>query len=361
MSGHHLFYVRLLALAYAKGVIWLTSQGAVESREARTHLEDLMASGAVQPLVLEPWPSRLKVLQKAGNAGALIVLPHADAWLTKLPMVQLSRRHKGLEYRALIMRPPSDARPVEGAAAAARRVVKLVAINVVNLLGHVASCNVKLYALIDPFGYRPDSVPKGTVAVQDPIIQRAVPTRHSARRRMGVLDNSLVVGLIGAIDDRKNPDIVAAACAHAFRQFAGQLLVVGRLSAELRERIESSGLTSQQLVIREGYASEEDLVAAATACDVIALLYDNAQSPSGVLGLACQVGASVLVPADTRLAEMAGMAGIDIACDIDALSAASALTSAVRSGLALRKTRIQEAASRLNDTDFTNKLIGETR
>jgi glycosyltransferase involved in cell wall biosynthesis len=175
---------------------------------------------------------------------------------------------------------------------------------------------------------------------------------------MGVLDTAVVVGLIGTIDPRKNPDIVAAACAQAFQKFAGQLLVVGRLSEELGERIKSSGLTSQQLVIREGYASEDDLVAAAAACDIIALLYDNAYSPSGVLALACQVGASVLVPAETRLAEMASMAGIGIACDIDAHSAADAVTSAVQAGLALRKAKIQKAASRLNDADFTNKLIG---
>jgi len=214
---------------------------------------------------------------------------------------------------------------------------------------------VRLYGLIDPFGFGSAHLPNGTVAIQDPIVPRRVPTQRAARAALGLSDDAFVVGLLGAINDRKNPRVIAEACAQAFDSTNDKLLVVGKIEARARERIEGAGLNNQQIFLADGYVSDEDLVTAASACNIIALLYDNAQSPSGILALACQVGTLVLVPKDTQLADLAYWAGIGVPCAIDAQSAFNAIHKVIREGLRPEE-RVRNAISKLSDNDFVAKL-----
>jgi len=214
---------------------------------------------------------------------------------------------------------------------------------------------VRLYALIDPFGVGTAHLPDGTVAIQDPIVPRQVPTQCAARAALGISNNAFVVGLLGAINDRKNPGVIAEACARIFDSTDGKLLVVGKIEAHARRRVEAAGLNDQQISLSDGYVSDEDLITAASACNIIALLYDNAQSPSGILALACQVGALVLVPKDTQLADLASWAGIGVPCSIDAQSASHAIHMVIRERLRPDE-RVRDAVSRLSDNDFVSKL-----
>jgi glycosyltransferase involved in cell wall biosynthesis len=214
---------------------------------------------------------------------------------------------------------------------------------------------VRLYGLIDPFGFGTAHLPNGTDAIRDPIVPRPVPTQDAARAALGISDDAFVVGLLGAINQRKNPGVIAEACAQAFDSTDGKLLVVGKVEARARERIEAAGLNSEQISLSDDYVSEQDLVTAASACNIIALLYDNAQSPSGILALACQVGALVLVPKNTPLADLAYRAGIGVPCSIDARSASNAIDKVIREKLR-PEDRVRDAISKLSDNDFVAKL-----
>ncbi len=131
-----------------------------------------------------------------------------------------------------------------------RRLGKYVAIKLVRLLQGVAFSDVPLYSLVDPFGFTAGSVPKGTIPLQDPIRPRQVATRSAARQKFGVSDHAVVIGLLGAIGPRKNPGVIAAACARIFSTTPGKLLMVGTIAADVKDQIHAAGLDQDQLILQ---------------------------------------------------------------------------------------------------------------
>jgi glycosyltransferase involved in cell wall biosynthesis len=356
-SGHHLFYVRLLAEAHPHGIEWVTTRSALSSKQSMTHLGNLISSGAIRPLTLQPWPNQLRILKDVGGPGDIVALPHGDSWLPYLPLIQLDPRARGRRYRVLLMRPPATGLGKPGVLV--RRLGKFAAIRIAHALQEISFPEVRIYSLVDPFGFTADSVPKGTTSIQDPILQRHIPTRSDAREKLGIVDDEVVIGLLGAIGPRKNPGVIAAACAETFATNPGKLLVVGTLAPGVKEEIEAAGLRKDQLILRDGYVSDDDLVDAARASDIIALLYDNAQSPSGILALACQVGSLVLVPQQTQLADIARLVGIGLPCRVDAISVTAAIAKAVERGFML-DPHARDARARLSDQDFVSKMTADS-
>ena len=132
-----------------------------------------------------------------------------------------------------------------------RRLGKYVAIKLVRLLQGVAFSDVRLYSLVDPFGFTAGSVPKGTIPLQDPIRPRQVATRSAARQKFGVSDHAVVIGLLGAIGPRKNPGVIAAACARIFSTTPGKLLMVGTIRRSSRGEFTPLALTKINLILQE--------------------------------------------------------------------------------------------------------------
>src|SRR5829696_7453766 len=74
-SGHHLFYVRLLAEAHPGGIEWVTTRSALLSKQSITHLGGLISSGVIRPLTLDPWPNQWRILKDLGSPGDIVALP----------------------------------------------------------------------------------------------------------------------------------------------------------------------------------------------------------------------------------------------------------------------------------------------
>jgi glycosyltransferase involved in cell wall biosynthesis len=352
-SGHRLYYVRVLAEGCTSPLEWVTTAAAVASQEANVHLRHLLASGQLTVRVLEPWPGKARALRTAAmDASDVVVVPDGDRSLPAavvLALVSLIARGPRPAYRFLLMRPElGNTVPVRGRNRWRRKMKRLL-LQVISVLGGKQP-SVRIFGLVDAFGYDAALLLDGVIAVPDPVVARsAAPSPPRAGR--------LVVGLLGAVDLRKNPDLLASACRDVFRGIEGQLVVVGRVSADALTALTSVGLTKTQLVVENRYVDEEELVVAAAACDVIALLYANHDSSSGVLALAAQVGVPVLVPSRSRLASTAGRGGFGLPAELTVAGVSSALRRIAEEGPELRAAAAK-AGRLLGTREFVEKLAG---
>jgi glycosyltransferase involved in cell wall biosynthesis len=354
-SGHRLYYVRVLAEGSREPVEWVTTLEAASSGEARVHLQPLMDSNRLTVRVLEPWPSKSQALARTAAMGDVAV-PDGDRWLGAVAVLAARRalrpRVTLSACRLLLMRPHASPDSASLVSARFRRTLKSALVRVVVRLRPL---RIELFGLVDAFGNAPAALPYGIEPVADPVLPRSDvgPGARSA-------GECLVVGLLGSIDLRKNPALVAAACHDRFSRSAGRLLVVGGVGNEAAVALESGGLGAEQLSVDNRYVSDEELFRAAAACDVLALMYDNHESSSGVLALAAQAGAAVVVPRGSRLAEVAVGAGFGVLSDFTVAGVSAALAE-----VADRRVELSEAAARagvsLGTRAFVSALAGPAR
>lgn len=361
--GHRLYYVRILAEALPCGSVeWLTTPEAAKSQEAQVHLSHLLDARSLHCVQMESWHQRRKVLRTLGHGEHLVVIPDGDKWLPTLlwqSLLTLGRPHHA-KYRVLCMRPPVRGSGARNAAATLRTLAKWLLIRAIARL-NARSRGVELFSLVDSFGFTADWAPAGALPVADPVMPRDLPTREQARRRLGIDEDVLVVGLLGVIDQRKNPDIVLAGCVEAFRHMKGLLLVAGQVRAQgFPSDSARPGWGLHQLCLLDRYLSEDELGAAAAACDAVALLYDNHGSSSGVLSLAAQAGAAVIVPQGSRLARIAQVGGFGVGSSLSAPGIAGSLERVAAEREVLSRAALR-ASSRLGIADFVAKLTGSVR
>lgn len=350
-DGHRLYYVRVLAEATSQGELtWLTTPEAYESPQARTHLAGVIDSGRLRVRIVPscaPSHELLSLLR-----GRDVVIPDADGWV--VPIAIAGRGLAPRRLTLLLMRIPEQMRRDHSVRwKSAKSGTKTALCRLINARSRMASSDVRLMGLGEPFGY---VVPQSSwfTAIRDPILPRVRPTREDARRRFALPGTAKIVGLLGRVDLRKNPELVAEAVA----RLAGDthLLVAGSMSLEAARVLARVSARTGRVTIVDRYLTEVDIVSAAAACDVVSVLHNNHQSPSGVLALASQMGVGVLVPACGLLDRVSSVGGFGVAT---ALSQ-GAVTHHL--GLALQQAQelgvaAAEAAVRLGAEDFRQKLL----
>jgi glycosyltransferase involved in cell wall biosynthesis len=354
-SGHRLYYVRVLAEGSPEPVEWVTTLEAASSAEARVHLQTLLETDRLTVRVLEPWPSKSTALSKSAARGDMAV-PDGDRWLGAVAVLACRRvvRPKATlsACRLLLMRPHASPDSGSPLLARFRRTLKS---SMVRVVVRLRPLRIEIFGLVDPFGGDSTALPYGIEPVADPVLPRT--DLSAVTRGDGA---GLVVGLLGNIDLRKNPALVAAACHDRFSRGGGRLLVVGGVGDEASVALASAGLSAEHLFVENRYVSDEELFGAARACDVLALMYDNHESSSGVLALAAQAGVAVVVPRGSRLAEVAVGAGFGVPSDFTVAALSTALAE-----VANRLTELSEAAARagasLGTLAFVSALAGPAR
>jgi hypothetical protein len=115
------------------------------------------------------------------------------------------------------------------------------------------------------------------------------------------LDPELIlVGILGAISDRKNVPMVAEAVSRLGGDT--RLLLAGQLTQFVRDWLaEQPPEILDALIVRDEYLSNESLDAYVAACDVVSIAQDN-NGPSGIMGKTLAAGVPVLT-AGSRVRE----------------------------------------------------------
>lgn len=363
-SGHRLYYVRVLAEAVLDAgraaVEWVTTAEAAASSQAQVQLGHLAQSGLFRVRVLDPWPGRTSVLRRviSNHPDDVVCIPDGDVWLPAVAVTlgQGLLNSQTSRVTVLSMRPHTrQKRANQGRFLPLRIFAKAALFRAVRGIAVIRGADVGLFGLVDAFGAGKVHTTRCVVPVRDPVAPRRQVTRAAARLTLGIPDTDLVVGLLGAVHIRKNPGVVARGCSKAFTRYPGRLLVAGRVAPDARVALASSGLPQENLILEDRYIEEVELTAAAAACDVIALVYDNAESASGILALAAQTGTAVLVPPGTALSDVAVVHGFGVTASANADAIAQGLAQIVAQRDGLHRNAIVAAAI-LGTADFTRAL-----
>jgi len=366
-GGHRLRYVRLLAeRAPAASVEWITTRAAASSREAGIHLSELTSQGRLAITVLPRWSAH-RALETAARASErrpstrlVVAIPDGDRWLPQLGLMAVTRpRLFGqAHWNVLLMRPPDPPRFRGSGATTLRTKAKAAMSEGVAAIGRRTNW-IDVYSLDDAFGF--ETSPSSRLAgLKDPVDAPRARSRTLARSELGLPEKGSIVGLIGAMDVRKNPGLVARGSAAVLTGADDRLLLAGRLGHGVAEQVEHSGLGTNHVVRRAGYLSDDELIDCVSSCDVLALMYSNHNSASGMMALAAACGVPVLVPAGTKLADLACGLGFGVAVRTEQSAVSDGIRQALKTHDALA-TAALEAARALEVNSYVDSLSNDPR
>ncbi len=107
----------------------------------------------------------------------------------------------------------------------------------------------------------------------DPIDRVPPMSKADGRRRLSIPQDGRYIGTCGALDAHKGVDKLVAAFAAAKLEPNDRLLLAGRMTPDLRQRIEAANgsiLQSERVILMDRYLTDDELVAALAAMDVVA-------------------------------------------------------------------------------------------
>ncbi len=284
--GHRLAYVaRLLDYASDKGyqAFLFTTRKVVESPEWDVHIRSGDTSREPVTVMVQNLAGALS--ESEGIGVSTLVLPDGDHYILELIRQRLP---KGLEITVLCMRMTGQP----------KRSVLLSHVRTI-LKGSARAVlrrrrSVRVLGLV---GATQQARPLKTVS--DPVTLR---TTTAAMAMWNFEENRYWFGIVGAIDARKNPELVMKAVAQFPAGLVG-IAILGRQSPAVREAINRCRKTlDSPCVIDDRTLSEEEFDSAVARLDCVVLAHSN-EGPSGVLGKAALAGTSVVAAGAKSLRE----------------------------------------------------------
>ena len=154
----------------------------------------------------------------------------------------------------------------------------------------------------------------------DPVDDFTPVSKQVARRSLGIPEDGRYVGSVGAhAIPRKGSDLLVEAFSAASLASNDRLLLVGPLGDKLRQRLQtefSHLYRSERIVVVERYLSDQELMTALAAMDVVCTPYINHFGSSGIVLRAAQAGRPVLAPNQNWFAQMVPRFGLGHTADI---------------------------------------------
>ncbi|WP_394550959.1 glycosyltransferase [Agromyces sp. MMS24-JH15] len=292
-SGHRLYYVAELieyALSINLAPVLLTSRFVAGSEDYEVHLGRLHGTFSVVEAAGKITLRTASAFADDLDATAVIV-PDGDRWALRLGL-GVGRVQRPISV--LIMRASVQPRnwPI------ITKVAQPVRIRIIRRAARRSKIAV---TFLRPANWRGDS---HDMIVRDPIQFRAPvdpDAREKIRSRMQFRANSRVVGVLGALDERKNVDLVLAAVSQ-LRIPNIVVLIAGRMSDIVRGQV-GAAPPDLDMQIVDRLLSDQELDEAIVCCDVVVAAYSN-ESPSGIVGKALIAGTPIVAAGAAELRNM---------------------------------------------------------
>lgn len=143
------------------------------------------------------------------------------------------------------------------------------------------------------------------------------------RRELGLPDGRRLVGIFGAIGERKNAPLVLDAIRAG--ALDADLVLAGGFEPEVRDWVDGLDTADRAHVhVRDAFLSNEELDRYVAAVDVVPLALTN-NGPSGIMGKAEAAGVPVVTTGSTVRAREVRATGAGLACDFTAESIGAAM------------------------------------
>jgi len=136
-----------------------------------------------------------------------------------------------------------------------------------------------------------------TVLSPDPVEAFPTVSKVEARKRLGIEEGGRLISCVGRLDERKGVDILIRAFRAASLRSDDRLLLVGTHMPEINALLqgEASDLVrAGRIISRDGYVSDEQMVLAIAAADLIGVTYRRHLGSASILIRAAAQGRPIL-------------------------------------------------------------------
>ena len=324
VSGHRLFYVRLLAEeAIRRG--WKPTlalpEELLEAREVRLHLESL---GDSIRLMSSNGSNLNETERLSRQVNAAITVVADGDWLV-WPLVTRLKWNGHGTLSVLVMREKAQV-GLTKAHRSLKTMVKFLLFSKAVRTKHVRLSILKSAA------WRGDS--RFPVAIDPVRIQASPEDGESIAREWGLDRSRKWFAVLGAVSSRKNVPVIAEALIRAKRHDIG-LVIAGEIDPvaqhEIKEALEMIEQAHIPYVLIDRLLDDKELDAAVHAVDCLVIAHSN-EGPSGLLGKAAFAGTRVVAAGAKSLRDdLATMPTLGQWSELDPGSLAAAITASIDS------------------------------
>lgn len=328
-SGHRLQYVRVLIDALAplnEEVLFFTSDRVIESDEYKTHLREVESSFRVItcPYKSHTGPLRRALAKVNAFRAALkhhhpdhVFVPYADGLAQLLGIARMVGAldiPAGVEIEGIMMR-GGFAYPTDKWADRLRAWISLAATKMLPF---------EVLHQLDPIPFSALKKMRGKFHAHCRIIPEPVEAieridRAEARRKIGIPVHGRFVVNLGSGDTRKGTDLLLRAFARAKLKSDDRLLLVGKLSSEIRRLIEDemkAAVQDGRLIVIDQYVSHEQFCLGLNAADVICTPYPRHIGSSGIVVRAAAIGKPILASNYGWVGAVVSTFGLGSTCEV---------------------------------------------
>lgn len=329
-SGHRLQYVRILAAAVGALPVELTialSSVALRSTEFRTHLGKLSPSIRLT--------SNIDVSTRAaGVGGALrrlkwlgdaiahchaehVFVPYGDGLVQVASAAQLSLRRwlpRGAVAEALLLNggfahrepnPPFSVTTRDFLLIGTLRWSQFASLHQLDPIAHERLINLggKFRPILS--------------VMPEPVEPMPIMSREAARKALNIPVDGIYASALGALESPRKATAQLAAAFVAVRRPKQRLLLLGKLSDQVRESLYANYRTlieSGAIIIRDQYASESEFALGLCASDLVCTPYLDFRGPSGIVVRAAHLGRPVLGPHTGWIGQMVSRFALGYTC-----------------------------------------------
>ncbi len=280
-SGHHFYYVRLLAeRALQKSqdceVVLLTTEASRNSREYQIHLARI---SKLKTTCLSSDDFRLSNLSSNPlvRDSAQVSFPESDKLLFQ---IALGHWKISAPTTFLVMRPDGEPRKIKGLGYLVGLSKKFL------IIASNLRSNIKVYGLKSPISKRKAPIPW----LSDPITLNTIEGKiEEYRSILDELAPRFWIGVFGYITPRKNLNLVIGSISN--RKDIG-LVIAGTLDNEVQESLKfqlQSMKDEHRLFVISGPLDDSSLDSAIAAVDIVVAAHSNG-GPSGIVAKAASLG-----------------------------------------------------------------------
>lgn len=335
-TGHRYYFVALLCRHAQEPVVLITSEHGLTSREFEVHLAGVPLEVRTVPGRHETTAQRLKLRWEALGVAAgygrdaHVVFPDLDLFL--LPWTLHRRAQRSISRSTALLMRPTGADPTSDPSMATRIFcgAKTVA------LQGICRRGTAVHQLVNAFGEGQQPLDHGLPTLRDPASLSSTKDRQQARAELGLDAQRQTVLVAGHINRRKGTSRILDAFAH----LTGPLLVVaGDISPEFRNDARLLRLVREgKAEVRDGYATNEQLDALIIAADLVLVVREHDEGPSGLLAQAAIRGRAVVTTGARSLARTVKQHGLGVSTDPEPRNLARGIVEALERQEALEQT-----------------------
>ena len=286
-DGHRLYYLTLIAETAAElgAKVSVLTNFALSNSPALLELQSRFLS-QIQIICTDDFSLKNLSSIALGSGATQLIVPDGDRYVYDLAK---SRKWGKVDLTLLVMREFGQNKYFYGSALLGTLAKKLV-------IWWVRTVKNAEISVLKPSlwpGVATKRKVKDPIQLSKEVLQT---NKDQAKAMMNLPKNKQIIAILGSIDNRKNPLLVAQAII-ALNDENLILLLAGKVDvatySHFEQFVQSNPRFSQNIIIRNNYLNDDDLDLTIAASDIVCVAHSN-EGPSGIMTKSIILGTKIV-------------------------------------------------------------------